>query len=316
MALTEINYPVTGEVGTYKNTFPSQKPLYANFNRKDGLINSISSGTNSKVRIEFTSAFGSINIGQFVIFQSDGYLLQSSKVLAIVNATTIDVDTDFTSANAANGFVNYNRNYYLEIRYVAAGSGSGDQNATEILEDFSQVTNAKNGDIKANISSPGQLITPDFEIENGVAANLFQSYKIQFRESYEGNRSGVWISPTVDVSIMLVHASKDFVVDSFTDANTIKRFIKGFPLVYSLIYSAINDSGSNELRVVLSQYDISQTLISNDDVGIIVNMNGVYILSVDTDSLDVDTAFIKFAYVLSSSNAQYDPTQYDPSQYA
>ncbi len=316
MALTEIDYPVTGTVGTYQNTFPSQKPLYANFNRKDGLMASISSGTNSKVRIEMSVAYGSINVGQFVTFESDGYLLQSAKVLALPTATSLEVDVPFSSVNAANGFVNYKRNYYLEIRYVAPDSASDDQSASEIMEDFSQLANARNGDIQANISAPAQLIAPDFEIQNGVAANLFQTYKIQFRESYEGARSEAWISPVLDIAIMLVHASVDVVADSFTDPTITKRFIKGFPLVYSLIYSAINDSGNNDLRVVLSQYDIGQMLISEADVVIISNMNGVYILSIDTDGFDVDTAFLKFSYVLSTNNAQYDPTQYDPSQYA
>ncbi len=316
MALTEIDYPVTGSFGSYQNTFPSQKPLYANFNRKDGLMASVSSGTNSKLRIEFSTALGSINVGQFVTFESDGYPLQSAKVLVLVDSTTIDVDVPFTSGNAANGFVNYKRNYILEIRYVLADSSSNDQAAIELIEDYSQKANARNGDIKANISTPSQLLVADFDISGGTASGLSITYKIQFRESFEGERAGTWISPVLDIAILLVHGSMSITAGEYTDPNIIKRYFKGFPLVYSFIYSAINDEGSNSIRLVLSQFDISQSLISESDVATAVNLNGVYILSVDTTGFDEDTAFLKFSHVVSTSNAQYDGDQYDPDQYA
>lgn len=316
MALTEISYPVTGSAGSFQNTFPSQKPIFAEFNRKDGVINTIVSGVDAKVRINVTVPFVDIQVGQFITFDSDGYPLTSAKVLSIIDPSTIDIDVPFTSSNAANGFINYHRNYFLEIRFVAANSASDDQDAFLIIDDTSQIANAKNGDISANISVPGQLISPDFEIATGLADNLFQTYKIQFRESFDGNRSGTWISPVSDIAIMLVHGSVDFEVNEFGDPEVTKRYVKGYPLVYSLVYSGVNDEGANELRVQMVQQGLDKTILKEEDLTIIMNLNGVFILRVDTDTLEEDTTFVSFSYILSTSNAQYDPTQYDPTQYA
>jgi len=316
MALTEVSYPVTGTVGSFKNTFPSQKPIFAEFNRKDGIINTIVSGVDDKVRINVTVPFVDIQEGQFITFDSDGYPLTSAKVLSIIDGSTIDIDLPFTSSNANNGFINYHRNYFLEIRFVDADSGTDDQDAFLIIDDISQISNAKNGDISANISVPAQLINPDFNIVSAVADNLFQIYKIQFRESFDGNRSGLWISPANDIAIMLVHGSVDFTIDEFSDPDVNKRYVRGYPLVYSLVYSAINDAGSNELRVKMIQKSLGQTILKEEDIVIILNLNGVYILRVETDLFEDDTTFIEFSYTLSTSNAQYDPAQYDQTQYA
>jgi len=316
MALTEISYPVTGTVGDFKNTFPSQKPIFAEFNRKDGIINTIISGVDSKVRIAVTVPFVDIQVGQFVTFQSSGYSLTSAKVLSIIDGLTIDIDLPFTSSNAANGFINYHRNYFLEIRFVDADSVSDDQDAFLIIDDISQIANSKNGDISANISIPAQLISPDFDIATGLAEKLVLTYKIQFRESFEGNRSGLWVSPVLDIAILLVHGSVDFEVNEFGDPDVTKRYVLGYPLVYALVYSGINDQGSNDLRIVLTQRGLDKTVLKEEDFITIANLNGVYILRVETDAFESETTFVSFSYILSTNNMQYDPSQYDPTQYA
>jgi len=314
--LTEISYPVTGTVGSFKNTFSSQKPIFAEFNRKDGVIDTIVSGVDTKVRIAVTVPFVNIQVGQFITFQSDGYLLTSAKVLSIIDGSTIDIDLPFSSSNETNGFINYHRNYFLEIRFVAANSASDDQDASTIIDDTSQIANSKNGDISANISLPAQLISADFNIATGLADNLFKTYKIQFRESFEGDRSGAWISPVLDIAILLVHGSVDFEVNDFGDPNVTKRYVKGYPLIYALVYSGINDVGSNSLRVILTQQGLDKTILKEEDLVIIMNLNGVYIFRVDTNTLESDTTFVTFSYMLSTSNPQYEPSQYDPGQYA
>ena len=143
--LTEVSYPVTGTVGNFQNTFPSQKPIFAEFNRKDETIDTIVSGVDTKVRIAVDDPFVDIQVGQFITFQSDGYPLTSAKVLSIIDGSTIDIDLPFTSGNATNGFINYHRNYFLEIRFVAADSASDDQDAFLIVDDTSQIANSKNG---------------------------------------------------------------------------------------------------------------------------------------------------------------------------
>ena len=316
MALSEISYPVTGDIGTYQNTFPSQKPLYAEFLRKDVTIISIVSGVDNNVRLQASANFDNIQVGQFITWASDGYAVNSAKVVSIISADTIEVDVQFVSSLATNSFINYYQNYYLEIRYVQASSVTDDQDATEILDDYSQVPNNKLGEIRANISYPSDLLIPDFDYAIGAAAGLSQTFKIQFRESWAGNRSGLWVSPSLDVFIMLVHASEDIAINSFTDEALTKRFTRGYPLLYSLIYSGVNDEGSNSLKIKMTEFDLGKNQIQETVIDDVINFNGVYIIAVDTNTLDAYTTFVQFSYILSSSNKQYDPSQYDPTQYA
>jgi len=316
MAIEQINYPVTGSVGTYKNIFPSQKPLNIDFTRKDGEIDTIISGVDGNVRLSTVEDFENVEVGQFVVWQSDGYELNTARVISIIDAKTIEVDVSFDSANATNGFINYHRNWYLEFRYVRPDSTSGNQNAIQILDDFSQIPSALNGDVKANIALPKDLISPNFTINAGIQSNLFVEYKIQYRQSYNGNRSNAWISPALDVPILLVHASKNIDSIGFTDQNNTKRYVRGYSLNYMILYSNVNDQGNNQFKVSVTQYNISKQIITTDEIEVINNLNGVYNLAIDTSGFDEDTCFIEFSSQLVTNNSQYDTTQYNLSQYA
>lgn len=316
MALVEISYPVTGAPGTYQNIFPSQKPIFSEFERKDATIISIVSGTNGRVQMTASAAFSSIEVGQFVTWQTDGYSVRSSRVTNVVTATTIEVDEVFTSVNALNSFINYLENYFVEIRYIQPDSVSNDQDAILLIDDFSQVPNQKDGTISANISLPSDVLIPDFDIASGVNAGLSIEYKIQYRESYEGNRSGTWISPTVDQPILLVHGSLDLDASEFTDSVITKRYVKGYPLIYSLLYSGINDTGSNNFAITMTEYGIDQVSLGATVIENVLNLNGSYIIVVDPADINSATRFIQFSYVKSVFTGQYDTSQYDGAQYA
>jgi hypothetical protein len=318
MALSEISYPVTGSPGSYSNIFPSQKPLFAEFARLDASIVTIVSGIDAKVRITASAVLTDIEEGQFITWGSDGYTLRSSRVVNIVSPTTIEVEDLFTNTNAANGFINYHRDYFLEIRYVAPDSVSNDQSAIELIDDYSQIPNTKNGDIKANISYPSDLLVPEFSLSQGIQNDLFTEYKIQFRESYDGNRAGLWSSPVLDEKIMLVHASLPIDSNVFTDSVITKRFIKGYPLIYTMQYSNINDDPINDydFEISVDEIRVNQTVIQNTILGNVLNLNGVYLIVLDTNTISSDAAFLQFSYSKTISAGQYDTGQYDPAQYA
>jgi hypothetical protein len=313
--LTEISYPVTGSIGTYQNKFPSQVPLYMEFTRYDETIITIVSGVDNKVRLTVSTAIPA-TVGQYVTWQTDGYSLRSSKVLSIIAADTIEVDENYTVSTVTNSFINYFQNWILEIRYVLDNSATDDQDAILLLDDYSQVPNKKDGTIRVNINAPADLLRGVFVASAGIEDNLFKKYKLQYRESYDGNRSGTWISPTLDIPILLVHAADDLGVNLFTDFDLPKRYVRGYPLFYSLIYSSVNDAGSNNLKIFLTQYAIDKTVISTDEIESLLDIDGVYVIMVDTVALDSDCVFLEFTSLLSSSNLQYDPDDYDPSQYA
>ena len=315
MALTQIDYPVTGSAGSYLNIFPSQKPLYTNFKREDGTLLSIVSGVDANVRVAINETFENIVVGDVVIFFSDGYPLQKATVVSIIDTSTIELNIPFASSTVTNGFINYHKNWFLEIRYVDQTSSSNNQDAIEVVEDYSQIPSSLNGNVRANIALPSDLISADFTITEGEQQNLFTSFKIQYRQSYNAQRSGAWISPSVDIPILLVHAADNLSI-GFTDKDVSKRYAKGYPLNYMYVYSSINDAGSNTIKFNLIQYALNKDIISTTEYASFNNLNGVFNLLVDTADLEAATRFIEFTTLLISSSAQFDPTQFDSTQFA
>lgn len=317
MSLTNVVYPVEQANGVYQNTFPSNKPLYFTARRIDQTITTISSGANSKVQITTSSPMVGVEVGDFVVFGSDGYSSQSAKVLVTnsTDPTSIDVDVFFTNALVSNSFINYHKSYYLQIRYVSKDATTSDQNAIEMFEDYSQVPNDIHGNIQANITLPAELLNPNFNIATGMVEGLSKSYKIQYRESYAGNRSATWNSPSDDISILLVHGTNNIPINNLTDNNITKRFIKGYPLIYSFVYSDVNDGGANQVIVEATQLDIKQKEIQTDEVFNDFNVNGVGLIYIDSSTIDENCAFITFSFFSTNSLGQYSGTDYEAADY-
>lgn len=315
MPLSNIVYPITESGGVFSNNiFPSQQPLNFTARRIDQTINSITSGTDGVVRINTLSPLTGVGLGDFVAFGTDSYSARTSLVINVIDPNTIEVDEVFTSANVTNSFINYLKDYFLEIRYVQGDSASDDQSALEVIKDFSQIPNNVEGNIQANISVPADLIEPSIVTTTQEVPSLSVSYKIQYRESFQGNRAGTWISPTVDAPILLVHAASS-AFEGFTDTDLTKIYARDYPLYYSYIKSSINDT-VNEITITLRQYDITKTVISETQEASLSNLNGVVLVVVTPDKIDSNAVFIEFVDSIVSSGGQYDPSDFDPGQYA
>jgi hypothetical protein len=158
-------------------------------------------------------------------------------------------------------------------------------------------------------------LTAQFDLTSGRKEGLFTEYKIQYRESYQGSRSQTWVSPEPDIKIMLAHGVTSVPFNSFTDVSLTKRFASGYPLIYSYVYSDVNDGGSNQITFRYTQYDLSKQIISITNLLVAPSVNGVYLLNVDTDTLDNDCVFIVFQAIKVSDEGQYEPDDYDGTQY-
>lgn len=324
MSLTQLDYPVTGEVGSFENIFPSQRALNVNFNRTDVTIASIASGTGLIVELTLSSVLDADLLeGDFVVWETDSYKLRTSKVVQVISTTVIEVDEVFTSTDATNGFMNYRKSWFLEARFVAATTPTDEQDNVElVIEDFSQVPNALDGSVVLDISIVKDVLIPDFSLQTEIAEGLFQIYKFQFRESFTGNRDGTWISPNVgpanDTPIMLVLATKDIAFNEFVDEDVVLpiRFIESYPTLFSFIYSDVNDEGATQLTFRYEQYKINKELINSTEIGVFNDDSGVINLFIPASEIQPRTVFIKAFVDVVTSNAQYDPTQYDPAQYA
>jgi hypothetical protein len=318
MAITQLNDPIPIVGGRAQNIFPSQRPLNVAFERRDALITTIVSGTDNKVRMTLDDDYDSnLEVGDFVTWRTDFYPLMSVRVVALISSDTIEVDFTFISTVATNGWINYRKKWFLEARFVAPNTTLDAQNAILVLDDFSQVPSARDGLLNLDLSIVGDLLNPEFTYATGLQGNLFTMFKVQIRESYETQRTLPWESFTQDLPIMLVLASKDVVINDFTDKGIqMGKFYAGYPLVFSYVYSIVNDNAVNQVEFVLEQYDIGKVNISSSTITTQINLNGVFTIVVPPTSILENAAFVGMRAVVGNSSAQFDPTQFDPTQFA
>jgi len=320
MSITQTSWPVTGAGTNLQNIFPSFKTLPVDFKRVDDTVASLSSGTGGLVQMVFSNAFDvDLVAGNYIVWESDGYSLRSSRIEQIINTTTILIDEVFTNANAANSFVNYRKNYYLEARFVEKNTTTNEQtNVVLVLDEHSRVPNTLEGDILLDMSVIGDLITTDFSISSGLISNFFQEFKMQYRESYQGQRNLSWNSPSQDDNIMVAISADTVPFNDFTDKDFEGLFFAdAYPSFLTYIRSDINDTDPNtQLLFTLHQYAIDKTILQSDVIASFTNISGVIGLFADPATIGNSTVFIRMVASVVTSTGQYDTGQYDSSQYA
>lgn len=310
MPLTNITYPITETSGQFSNNiFPSQKPLNFTARRIDQAIAAITSGTDGVVRINCASPLTGVGLGDFVAFGTDSYSPRTSLVINVIDPNTIEVDEVFTSTNVTNSFINYLKDYFLEIRYVEGDSVSDDQAAIQVLKDFSQVPNDVEGNIVANIALPSDLVLPTVVTSTQVVDDMSSYYKIQYRESFAGTRDGTWVSPSVDAPILLIHAATS-ALEGFTDVELTKLYTRQYPVYYSYVHSSVNEV-TNEVTISCNEYDIKQNLTNTKAIATLNNVNGYVQIVVLPGDVAANTVFLEFTAAVISDTGQYDPVDYE-----
>jgi hypothetical protein len=318
MALTNVVYPVTGTDGAYSNIFPSQRRLDFTMTRQDAGITSISSGTGGVVRLEADATLTGIALGDYVNFGTEAYTPRSARVIALISGTTVELDLPFTSTNVTNGFINYKRNWFLEVRFVAKDSTTNQQDAVTLFDFTSKYNSSIIGAVVANLALPSVFLVPDFDASaSGFNPGLWVDFKIQYRESWDTNRAESWVSPSPDVPIMLVHGTGDIEPLKFSDYGQLKRYVRGYPLMSTFIYSDVNDGvGGNQITLRANLYGIDKSLMAEETLATVNNFNGVYVLAFNAASVGEDDVFVKLESDYVADIGQYDPDDYDPDDYA
>lgn len=315
--LTLLSTPITGTEGFYENVFPSQAPVEYIFNRKDTEIVSISSGTNNNVRIETVDPLTDLEVGDFITWESNGYTLKSSRVTAKPAANQIEVLFSFFSTNALNGWVNFKKRWYLEARYVREQSDTDEQEALDIIDYRSQVTNSKNGNVTLDASIVSDILEPSLDLVEPEQPSFSTTFKVQYRESWLNNRSEDWVSPDPDVPVLLVHGSRDLPSSGFVDDSIFTRkFWRGYPMFVNFIHSYVNDNDTNRVQLFANRRFIDKKIIEQTEEVNELSVNGLIVFKILPEDISEDTVFIDFKSLITSEKFQYDPEQYDCSQYA
>jgi len=260
--LTVSKYPVENS-GNIKNCLPGFLPIIVQFERRDGVLISVSQGTDNTCNLTLAGDLRpAVNVGEYVYFFSEGFehiYDVSAEVLEITydnigDETTFRVDENFIEVTD-NGYCNYLQDWLVEGQLVNVNNNAILQYRATLSDD-----GQANGNINFDISIPVDLLKQEIKFSGGEIVESRIKYLLQYRESYRNFRSEPYILIN-EVPIINTYS---------VIANENERFVQKFdvPILWTGYENGLiflhSDANSTDKRLVayFDELDINQDAIT------------------------------------------------------
>lgn len=305
MALNLITNPVGPTAATL---FAGFEPVEFVFKREDLAITGVESGSGG-LRVNLTTDLTSyLSVGDSIYVYSEGAAHTYDDVGVILSLTATDITTDIAYVqDGTGGYINYKKNYYVEMQCVDK------QFASSNLVPFSLNSD---GDSAGNINIDVSLIN-DLNRQRGLIADghideSSQEFEVQYREVYEGSSNSFTLID--NKLIVLLYA---------TETPEMEVILNGFdtPKIYlgysaALVIAKTEDASGSTIEIKYQEFDINSLEVDNDVLSTVdSDVNGFLMWKWSADaSISEATKFIKFSFD-SNFLAEYDNTEYSNTEY-
>ena len=308
MSILLTNNPVVTEGGVVKNLFAGFEPVEFIFKREDAQISGVGLGIDNNLLINTTSDLsGYLNVGDFVYVNSQGLTFEYDSVGEIIAITvsTITISVDFIEGTS-NGYINYYKNYYLEVEIVNVNNS-----AVKVLP-FSLIDDGDSaGNITIDVSIVNDLNIQFFEYLRQEMTASRTLFKIQYRQVWDINTDSYIV---VDDEIILAYATQQPEIETFINELDNPKLWKGYPFGVILAHSDEN-SDNNGLNFSYDELDINKsTLVSGNGLGSLqASDEGFLFIDIDKGTTyNADTEYIRLIGVYSGLRF-FDSTFFDPA---
>ena len=290
MSVTLITNPVETVGGVVNNLFAGFEPVEFVFKREDGQISGVGEGVDSKLLINTLSDLSSyLSIGDFIYINSSGltYDYDISGKITAITSTTITTDQDYIESTSG-GYINYLKNYYLEVQLVNVNNSD-----INILP-FSLIDDGDNaGNITIDVSIANDLNIQFFEFVTQELTESRVLFKVQYREVWDENLSGSYT--LIENELILVYATEQMEVETFVNQLDNPTIWKGYPNGVVLAHSSQNNDAT-AISFSYDELDINQsTLVSGTSLGSInADKEGFIFVDINKDTVyNASTEYIK-----------------------
>ncbi len=298
MALNFESWPADG-------IHPSQRPLFVTGKREDGhfvsvfvnegdtaqkLVNLILDGRAAGLRGEV-----SFKTGSYVVLLLPGHTPIKAKVVAKIDDSQIALDLTGSPqliTSTVGGVVNFRQDYYVEVRYFG-------KDGNLVMPQPQRFYAGPTGDVRIDISAPSSLITPSLD---GRGESLSIAYRAEFRESYDENRDREWAPFPGPLMLEMAHGSDAQITTGFTDSHIPKRFVDGYPLIYSYIVDPQHILFHRGFDIVYTELTLQQTnpypapdANKKTGLSVVFDETGQRVFVFEISGIHKDTVFIKFS---------------------
>lgn len=305
MALTLVTNPV-GEEDV--KLFAGFQPCEFIFKREDLAITSVTSGAGG-AKINHTGDLTSVlSAGDYVYLYSEGTNIVydgSFEIISIV-AGEIDVDTAYIG-EGTGGYVNYLKNYYVEMQCVSPTTEEGN-----LLPFSLQSDGEANGDISVDVSIINELNTQRGDIETGYIGESATEFEVRYREVYDNSSNSFTLID--DKMLVMLYAINKPTEDVVLNRFDVPKIYLGYPAAIALAITARSAATTCELRY--SELGINANELTTSSLGTqSASVNGFLTWEWSKNKeINSKTKYIEFNFDIVGTN-DYDPNDYDPTEY-
>ena len=284
----------TNPVGTDSSKFfAGFQPCEFVFKREDLAITSVSSGVGSNALITVgTDLTTYLEAGDTIYLYSEAtdYIYDGVFKILTITSTEITVDAPYIQTGAG-GYINYFKNYYVEMQCV-----NPDLSDVNLLPFSLQSDGDAAGNVIIDVSIINQLNQQRGDIQEAFLSDSVTEFEVKYRQVYEGSSESFTL---VDGKLLIML----YAIDEPTENEVLNQLDE--PHIYlgyeAAIVLALKERGvSDTFELTYNELDINKNIIGSDTLGELdANTNGFFSwLWASSASVEAQTKYIEFTFAV------------------
>jgi hypothetical protein len=256
MSLTLVTNPVGSAT---KKLFAGFGAINFEFKREDLAIDDIENGTGG-AQINVSSDLTSyLSEGDSIYVYSQGADYTYNGLATILSITSTDITVDMPYIQSATGgYINYFKNYYVELQCVNATLPE-----VNILPFTMQSDGDAEGNINIDVSVAVDQLTQRGAIVQGQIPESSVEFEVRYRQVYTGSSESYTL---IDSKLLVVlYCTETPAENEILNSFDLPKLFLGYP---GAIVIANNNAILGETKeLVYSELDINQTAIASGSLG-------------------------------------------------
>jgi hypothetical protein len=275
-------------------------------------IVSVESGSGG-IKINLTTDLTSyLNAGDSIYVYSEGANYTYDGVGIILSLTPGDITVDIPYIqNATGGYINYLKNYYVELQCVDKQFSSSNKLPFNLTSDGDAA-----GNIEIDVSIVNDLNKQRGKIADGLISESVQEFEIQYREVYDGSSNGFTLID--NKLIVLVYATDTPEKEKILNNFELPKIYMGYEAALVIAKEAdvpgstmiMYYTGLNENKKAIEKSQLSE--LNSDQNGFLMWKISFNLFL--AKSFNTAIRFLEFDFI-TNAVADYDSNDYDSNDY-
>lgn len=279
------------------------------FKREDLQITGVESGSGG-VKINVTTDLTTyLSAGDSIYLYSEGnnHTYNNTGVILSITATDITIDVAYIQ-DATGGYINYLKNYYVELQCVDKNFSTSNKLPFNLTGDGDAA-----GNIEIDVSEANDLNRQRGNIEDGLISESKQEFEVQYREVYEGSSNGYTLIN--NKLVVLLYSTDEPETDVILNNFDIPKIYLGYEAAIAIAHE--EDPTGSTITMNYKEFDVNKNQINSGTLSELdSDANGFILWKIASNiSLNEITRYLQFEFDVNVV-ADYDSNDYDSNDYA